>query len=200
DENAALQQRIIARFNGLHSEAANSRPGKNRLGDNGSGEKGAELQTENGENGNQRVAKRVAQQHGAFGEAFRARCADVIASQLFEHGGAHHARENRGERGSQRDGRKDQMRDAATSADRQPTDEHGENQDKQRAERKIRNGESKQSEKADGVVGGFSAALRGEQARGNSNRATNDERGEGKLERGGIVFENDVEHGLLKTK
>src|SRR5579864_1084349 len=92
------------------------------------------------------------------------------------------------------------MRDAAASADGQPADEHGENQNEQRAKREIRNGEPEQGEEANGVVSGFSTTLRCEQARWNSNGAANDERGEGEFERCGIMFKNDVKYGLLKAK
>ena len=57
-QDAALQQRIVARLDGLHGQAADARPGENRFGDDGAGEQRAELQAEDGEDGNQRVAER----------------------------------------------------------------------------------------------------------------------------------------------
>src|SRR5690348_4795602 len=120
EQNAALEQRIVAGFDGLHGEASDARPGKNCFGDDGAGEQRPELQSENGENGNQRVAKSVAEEDGAFAEAFGARGADVVAGKLFEDGGAHHARENGGERGAKSNGGKDEMPEAAASADGKP--------------------------------------------------------------------------------
>ena len=77
---------------------------------------------------------------------------------------------------------------------------HGENQNQQRAKREIGNREAKQSEKADSVIGGRRATLRGNDSSRNSNGAANDEGGEGEFERRRVVFEDDAENRLLKAK
>ena len=56
-QNAALQQRIITRGNGLHGQAANPRPRENRFRYDGAGEQRAKLQSQNGDDRNQRVAQ-----------------------------------------------------------------------------------------------------------------------------------------------
>ena len=62
--------------------------------------KRAELQTENRDDGHESVGKSVAEEHAPLRQAFGARGTHVIAPQFFDHRAAHHAREDRGQRGA----------------------------------------------------------------------------------------------------
>ena len=121
-----MQQRVVARLDGLDGEASDAGPGKNGFGDDGAGEQRAELQADDGDDGNERVGKGVMKEYGAFGQAFGAGGAHVIAVQLFEHCAAHHARENGRERRTQRERREHQMRHAAAAGNREPAQLDGE--------------------------------------------------------------------------
>src|SRR5216684_2279311 len=60
-----------------------------------------------------RVAKGVPKKNRACGEPLGPRRADVVARQLFDHRAAHHARENRGKRGAERNGGQDEVEQAS---------------------------------------------------------------------------------------
>ena len=72
------------------------------------------MQAEDGENGDQGVSERVAEQDRDGMKSLGAGGADVVARKLLDYGDANHAREDGGERGAEGDGRKDEMR--STSA------------------------------------------------------------------------------------
>lgn len=128
EKNAALEKRIIAGLDGLNSEAADARPGEDGFGDDGTGEKSAELKAENGDDRNERVAKGVTEQNSGFGKSLGAGGADIIGRQLFDDRTAHHARQDGGKSGTEGDGREDEVREAPAARDREPSENHGENQ------------------------------------------------------------------------
>ena len=104
-----MHQGVVAVGDGVDGEAADAGPGEDRFGDDGSGEQRAELQAEDGEDGDHGVAQGVAVDDGALGQAFGAGGADVVLAELFEHGGADHAGEDGGERSAHGDGGEDEV-------------------------------------------------------------------------------------------
>jgi len=93
-EDAALDEGIVAVGDGGEGEAADTGPAEDRLGDDGSGEERAELETDDGEDRDECVPQRVAINDGAFRQAFGAGGADVVLTQFFKHGCADHACED----------------------------------------------------------------------------------------------------------
>src|ERR1700677_4111531 len=96
-EDAALDQGIVAVGDGGQGEAADAGPAKDGFGDDGSCEKAAELQADDGEDGDKCVTQGMAVDHLIFRQALGAGGADVVLVELFEHGGADHAGEDGGE-------------------------------------------------------------------------------------------------------
>src|ERR1700730_3506241 len=114
-ENTTLQQWVVAGGNGLYREAGDAGPGENCFCDDSTSQQRAELQTENGNDGDERVSKRVAKQNGAQRKAFGTSGSNVIARKFFEHGAANHACENRSQRGTESCGRQDVVAGASAS-------------------------------------------------------------------------------------
>jgi hypothetical protein len=96
-EDTALDQGIVAVGDGGQGEAADAGPAEDGFGNDGSCEKAAELQANDGEDRDESVAEGVAVDHLIFRQALGAGGADVVLVELFEHGGADHAGENGGE-------------------------------------------------------------------------------------------------------
>jgi hypothetical protein len=59
DENAALDQRVVSRLDGLNREAADPRPRENSLCDDGAGKETPELKSYNCDRGKKRIAQRM---------------------------------------------------------------------------------------------------------------------------------------------
>ena len=57
--DAALQGRIVAAADRLDQPLADARPGEDRLGQNGTGEQVADLQADDGDHRDQRIAQRM---------------------------------------------------------------------------------------------------------------------------------------------
>lgn len=117
-----MQQRIIARGNGHDGEAPDARPGKDGFRDDGTGKERAELQTKNGGDGDQRITQSVAQKDRRGRKALGAGRAHVITGEFFEHGAAHHARQDRGQGGTERNGWQDVVQSATTTGHREPAE------------------------------------------------------------------------------
>ena len=83
------------------------------------------MQAEDGEYRDERVAKSVPEKNRGGRKPLGARGADIVAGKLLDYGNAHHAREDRGERGAESDRRQNQMRRAAASGNGQPSENHG---------------------------------------------------------------------------
>src|SRR4029453_1190376 len=62
--------------------------GKHRLYDYGAGQEGAELQADDGDDRDQRVLQRVADDDALLAQAFGARGDQVLLAEYFEHGAA----------------------------------------------------------------------------------------------------------------
>ncbi len=125
-QDAALHQIVIAIADGLDGEASDAGPGEDGFGDDGAGEERAELQAEDGNDGDHGVAQGVAIDDGALGQAFGAGGADVVLSQFFEHGGADHAGEDGGQRAAHGDGGENEIGEGAGAGDGEPSQLDGE--------------------------------------------------------------------------
>ena len=88
----------------MDRQAADAGPGEDRFGDDCAGQQRAELQAQNRDDGDHGVAQGVAIDYRALGQAFGAGGADVVLAEFFEHGGAHHAGQDGGERSAHGDG------------------------------------------------------------------------------------------------
>jgi hypothetical protein len=88
---------------------------------------------------------------------------------------------------------------SAASGNWEPSQDHGEKENQDWAEREIGDGETEQSEQADGVVDAAAAALGGPQAGGNADAGADDQRERGELQGGGIVFEDQARDGALEA-
>src|SRR6266851_546197 len=86
--------RDVGKTDRLDDEEADARPLEHRLGDDGEGDDGAELQTGDGDDRHQGVLQRMAEIDGAVGEAAGARELDVVGAQDLEHLGAHQAHDD----------------------------------------------------------------------------------------------------------
>src|SRR6476660_3108458 len=65
-EDAALDEIVVAAADGADGEAADSGPGKNCFGNNGSGEQRAKLKSDHGEHRHHGMAQRVLVHHHTF--------------------------------------------------------------------------------------------------------------------------------------
>ena len=96
----------------LDEHEAHAGPLEHRLGDDGEGDDGAELQADDGDDRHQRVLERVAEVDGALGQPARAGELDVVGAQHLQHLGAHQARHQRHLEQPERDRRQDQRLEA----------------------------------------------------------------------------------------
>src|SRR5947207_3733209 len=81
--------RNVRELHRLDEELADARPGEHRLGDQGEGDQGAELQASDGDDRNQGVLEGMAEVDGAVGEPAGAREFDVVGAHHLEHLRAH---------------------------------------------------------------------------------------------------------------
>src|SRR5712691_10230361 len=103
-----LHRRIITRAQSLKSKPTDSWPREDEFDDECAFEDRPELESEQGDAGNQGIAQRVSENHHALGEALRPRGADVVLVQCLEQTGADEARLCRGAEQAQREGWQDQ--------------------------------------------------------------------------------------------
>src|SRR5690606_9656783 len=105
----ALYHRIVTLEHRIYHPFADARPGKDRLGKDSARQHHAHLQANGGDDRDHGVSQRVNADDAKWRQALRARRADIILRQHFEHGRARLAG-NDGERnGAQHDGRQDEV-------------------------------------------------------------------------------------------
>src|SRR5687767_11610993 len=80
-EHAALDQRVVARVDGLHDEAAEPGPGEDGLGDDGARQEPTGLEAGDRDHRRQRVAERVDGEHPPLRGATGARRAHPVLAQ-----------------------------------------------------------------------------------------------------------------------
>src|SRR5215204_4847790 len=84
EENTALRNREIAALQGIDQHPADPLPGKDRLDNHRAGEQAAELQTDDRQDGDGSIAKRVPHNHSALSQPLRAGGHDVVFPKHFE--------------------------------------------------------------------------------------------------------------------
>ena len=67
------------------------------------------MQSEDGDDGNHGIAQGVAVDDGSFRKSFGARGANIVLTQFFQHGCAHHAGEDRGQSAAHGNGGKHEV-------------------------------------------------------------------------------------------
>ena len=112
EQDAALHQRVVAEADRLDQQPADAGPREDRLGDDRAGQHRAELQADDRDDRNQAVAERVAHDGAQPRQPARARGEHVELAQLLEQARARHPRQDRRQRGAERDGRQHEMRQA----------------------------------------------------------------------------------------
>ncbi len=90
-QQTTLHQCVVPAGDRRHHQTPQARPTEDRLRHNRPGKQRAKLQTDYGHNRHQRIRQCVAVDDRIFRESFGARCANVIAVQLFQHRRPHHA-------------------------------------------------------------------------------------------------------------
>src|SRR6476469_7924511 len=128
EENGSIDRRQIASGNGVHDVSPDSRPRKDRLGKNRTGEIVPEVETEHGDNRDQRITKRVSSNDDALAQSLFAGGSDEIAAKYLEHRRAGDASEERNRSRAKSKRRKNQVLDATVARWRQPLQCHRENQ------------------------------------------------------------------------
>ena len=127
-QDAALHDRIVARLHAVDQPVADARPRKDRLGEDGAGQQQSDLQPDDGDDRDQRIAQRVHDDDAPARQPLGARGAHVVLAQHFEHRRARHPRDHRQRNRAERDRRQDQVRqrraERAHVAGAQRVDEH----------------------------------------------------------------------------
>jgi len=194
-----LQERVVAVGDGVDGEASDAGPAEDFFGDDGSGEERSELEAEECDDRDERVAQGVAQDDDALGQALGAGGADVVLIELFEHGGADHAGEDGGEGAAHGDGGQDEMGEATGSADREPAELDRDEQDEDGAECEGREGQAEQADEAEGAVLPLIAPKCRGNARWDGYEDGDEERGDGELNGVRITGEDEVRDGVVEA-
>ena len=108
-QDAALESGIVAPADRLDQPFADTRPGEDRLGEDGAGQQRADLQADHGDDGDERVAQRMDADDAEGREALGAGGAHIILLEHLEHRGARHARDHRERDGAKHDGRQNEV-------------------------------------------------------------------------------------------
>src|SRR5678816_4857665 len=123
-QDAALDGGQVPLFDGRQHIAPDTGPGEDRLGQDGSGEIAAEVEPDDGDHRQQRVAEPVRQHHRCFPEPLGSGRANEVAPEHFLHGCAGHPGEERYRTHAQRDGRQHQEGEPAVPGCRKPPQSH----------------------------------------------------------------------------
>src|SRR5207244_275451 len=86
-EDRRLHDRIVAVVDGLHAEASHPRPRKDRLRDDRAAQQRAQLDSDDGHDGNRGVLEGVLPHDGRIAHALGASGPDEILAQDIEHAG-----------------------------------------------------------------------------------------------------------------
>ncbi len=140
---------------------------------------------------NHGVAQGVAIDDRALGQTFGAGGADVVLAEFFQHGGANHAGEDRGQRSAHGDGRKHQVGERARAGDGQPSQLDGEKQNQDGAECEIGERQSEQADDAEQAVVPAIASSGGAYAGGNRKQNGYQQRCQRQLQSVGIALNDE---------
>ena len=89
DDNDALNQVRLVALNALQNRSAHAGEVEDNLDDDGAAHEVADLKTEGGDRGDQRIAKNVDADDDLLGNAGAASHTDIILVELLDHGGTH---------------------------------------------------------------------------------------------------------------
>src|SRR5262249_38264499 len=109
-EDEPLNDRIVAPEDRIDSEAAQSRNGKHRLGNDGATYQESDSETYDGDDGNRRVLQRMNEQYCSLLDALRASRPDVVLLEHFQHRGSCDPRDERDIGAPKSEGWQDQAR------------------------------------------------------------------------------------------
>ena len=82
-QQTPLDECVIPIGDGRDHQPAQARPAEDGFGDNGTGEQGAKLQANDGDDRDHRIGQRMSPDHGRFRKAFGAGGADVVLTQVL---------------------------------------------------------------------------------------------------------------------
>ena len=170
------------------------------------------MQADDSDDGDERVGQSVTVDYRRFREPLGAGGADIVAVELFEHGGADHAGEDGGERNSHGDGGQNEVAPAirpegggqyarawTCAGDGKPAEADGEDEDQDWAEREGWDAEAEKAGEADGVVLPAAAASGRKDSGGNGEDQAEDECGEGELDGVGVAGRDEVEDRVVEA-
>ena len=192
-----LHERVVAAEDRVHGEPAHARPREDRLRDDRAPEQDAELEADDGDEGDRGVLQRVLVGHHEGADPRGARGAHVVLGQHLEHARARHARD--AGHGESAEGHRGQHQRGETVAARRgkPAEPHREHEDEQQPEPVHGHGLAQQhADRADRVEERV-AAEGGEDAGGHRHDEGEGEAGRGELERRGQRLEDEGEGGHL---
>src|SRR6185437_7391607 len=192
----------VALGDALEDQAAEAGEEEDVLDDDAAGEQERELQADDGQHRDQRVAHGVAPERGAAGKAVGAGGADVVLLERIEERGAHDAREDRGLRQGQRDGGQgkgaqaepEALVPAGKAAGGEPAQAHRKNEDEQHREPEVRHGDAELGDAGDDQVGLRIAAGGGEDAGGEGDEHGQKEREQRQRQRDAVALQYDGAH------
>ena len=185
--------RIVLSEDCVEHERADSRPRKDRLGDDGAAEERTDLEPDERDDRQQRVAERVADGHATLRESLRARGTHVVLSERLEHLRARDPREQRHQPERERDSGHDQLAPRPASRHGQPVKVHGEDADHQQTEPERRNRLPDEHDGHDGAIEPPSLVFSGDHAGGNADQERQQHGGAGQLERRRHTVDDDLE-------
>ena len=166
------------------------------LDDDRAGQQEGELQAEDGQHRDHRVAQRVAPQHRAPRHALGAGGADIVLAEHFEQCRARDTREDRRLRQRQRDGRQDQRLEgrpgagapAGKAAGRHQPQPHGEDIDQEQREPEIGDRDAELRDAHGQRIAGAAAPLGRKDADGDGDRRRQHERHQRQRQRDDQAF------------
>src|SRR5512140_398555 len=160
DEDAPLYQRVVPRVDRLDQEAADPWPGEDRLRDDAPRKHRAERQSQRRDDGDERVAQRVAGDGGPVRQPPRDRSRYILLPELLQQRCTDHPRQQRGHPRPERDGGQHQRTTRAVPRHGEEPKLHGEEEDEQRSEEKVRDGQGEHRREPRQVVRGLPAPHR----------------------------------------
>src|SRR5437588_12876935 len=144
----ADNQRLVAVQVRVDEIVAESRHGEDALDDDGAGDEYGERGAGERDDRQESAAQRVVDNHLALAEALRARRADIVRAQHFEHPGARQARDVGHVDGRERQDGQNQIPtwETAPARGRQPVDSEREDEDEEGPEHEVRQRDAERSE------------------------------------------------------
>src|SRR2546426_2857446 len=192
-DDRALDHREILVADRLHGEGRHARPGEDRLRDDGAAEELAELEPQDRDDRDARVAEGVLDDDRALAHPFGAGGLDVLHVHDLDHAGPDQTHGDRGEGGAQAEGRHDEVLPGAVARGRERPEPHGEDDDEHDAEPEDRQRLSADGERGTEVVDERVALEGGQDAERQRDEQGHDEAGQRQIDRRGHALEDQAE-------